>query len=148
MLCVYELFDVYQYCKYCTISSTMCVLLAYSSHYFLLSHSCPLWEIYQPFLKRAHITTFDAVDISPIHLLQSSVLKMQSKFLKIYIILKFSSVIYLDTVWGCEQFDRFKMPSLFKQGDIMIGGIFPVYIKEIFSSCTYEKEPPEVKCEG
>ncbi|XP_026222234.1 extracellular calcium-sensing receptor-like [Anabas testudineus] len=30
----------------------------------------------------------------------------------------------------------------------MIGGIFPVFIKEIFTTSTYEKEPPEVKCEG
>lgn len=73
---------------------------------------------------------------------------MQSKLVATYIILLCLSVIYLDTILGCESFGRFNMPSLFKQGDIMIGGIFPVFIKEIISSSTYEKEPPEVKCEG
>ncbi|XP_026230858.1 extracellular calcium-sensing receptor-like [Anabas testudineus] len=30
----------------------------------------------------------------------------------------------------------------------MIGAIFPVFLKEIFSTSTYEREPPDVKCEG
>ncbi|XP_047449698.1 extracellular calcium-sensing receptor-like [Mugil cephalus] len=40
------------------------------------------------------------------------------------------------------------MPSLFKEGDIMIGGIFPVFNKEIISTSTFEKEPSGVKCAG
>uniref|UniRef100_A0A8D0ABP9 Olfactory receptor C family, n1 n=1 Tax=Sander lucioperca TaxID=283035 RepID=A0A8D0ABP9_SANLU len=40
-------------------------------------------------------------------------------------------VLYLNRVSGCELFSRFDMPSLFKHGDIMIGGIFPVFNKEI-----------------
>ncbi|XP_070762575.1 extracellular calcium-sensing receptor-like [Enoplosus armatus] len=40
------------------------------------------------------------------------------------------------------------MPSLFKQGDIMIGGIFPVFNKEISSTSTFEREPPGAKCAG
>ncbi|XP_071352511.1 extracellular calcium-sensing receptor-like [Trachinotus anak] len=40
------------------------------------------------------------------------------------------------------------MPSLFKQGDIMIGGIFPVFNKEISSTSRFQKEPPGVKCAG
>ncbi|KAM9318696.1 extracellular calcium-sensing receptor-like [Pholidichthys leucotaenia] len=38
------------------------------------------------------------------------------------------------------------MPSLFKQGDIMIGGIFPVFNKEINSISTFNMEPSGVKC--
>ncbi|KAM9358868.1 extracellular calcium-sensing receptor-like [Symphorus nematophorus] len=39
------------------------------------------------------------------------------------------------------------MPSLFKQGDIMIGGIFPVFNKDISSiSSMFESKPPGVKC--
>uniref|UniRef100_A0A3Q1IVR2 G-protein coupled receptors family 3 profile domain-containing protein n=1 Tax=Anabas testudineus TaxID=64144 RepID=A0A3Q1IVR2_ANATE len=34
----------------------------------------------------------------------------------------------------------FNMPTWFKQGDIMIGAIFPVFLKEIFSTSTYERE--------
>ena len=55
-------------------------------------------------------------------------------------------VLYLNTVSGCEPLGRFNMPSLFKQGDIMIGGIFPVFNKDISSTWTFEGEPPGVKC--
>lgn len=55
-------------------------------------------------------------------------------------------VLYLNTVSGCELLGRFNMPSLFKQGDIMIGGIFPVFNKDISSTWTFEGEPPGVKC--
>ncbi|CAI5693481.1 unnamed protein product [Oreochromis niloticus] len=40
------------------------------------------------------------------------------------------------------------MPSLFKEGDIMIGGIFPIFNKEIISTSVFDKEPPKVQCEG
>ncbi|XP_041656780.1 extracellular calcium-sensing receptor-like [Cheilinus undulatus] len=40
------------------------------------------------------------------------------------------------------------MPSLFKQGDIMIGGIFPVFNKEVGSASTFKSKPPGVKCVG
>uniref|UniRef100_A0A3P8RXC0 Olfactory receptor C family, n1 n=1 Tax=Amphiprion percula TaxID=161767 RepID=A0A3P8RXC0_AMPPE len=44
--------------------------------------------------------------------------------------LVFLCVLHLNTVSGCELFGRFDMPSLFHHGDIMIGGIFPVFNKE------------------
>ncbi|XP_044059732.1 extracellular calcium-sensing receptor-like [Siniperca chuatsi] len=50
------------------------------------------------------------------------------------------------TVCGCELLGRFDMPSLFKQGDIMIGGIFPVFNKDISSTSTFESKPPGAKC--
>ncbi|XP_037533758.1 extracellular calcium-sensing receptor-like [Nematolebias whitei] len=40
------------------------------------------------------------------------------------------------------------MPSVFKQGDIMIGGIFPVFNKELGITSTFESEPPGVVCAG
>ncbi|CAG6001841.1 unnamed protein product, partial [Menidia menidia] len=40
------------------------------------------------------------------------------------------------------------MQSLFKEGDIMIGGIFPVFHKEISRTGTFERKPPGVVCEG
>ncbi|CAG6001854.1 unnamed protein product, partial [Menidia menidia] len=55
-------------------------------------------------------------------------------------------VLFLNTVTCCELFGKFNMPSLFKEGDIMIGGIFPVLNKEIGSIVTFEREPPGVKC--
>ncbi|XP_078102117.1 extracellular calcium-sensing receptor isoform X2 [Sander vitreus] len=57
-------------------------------------------------------------------------------------------VLYLNRVSGCELFSRFDMPSLFKHGDIMIGGIFPVFNKEISRTSTFESKPLGVKCEG
>ena len=63
-------------------------------------------------------------------------------------VISFLFVLYLNTVSGCELLGRFNMPSLFKQGDIMIGGIFPVFNKEISNASTFESEPPGVKCAG
>uniref|UniRef100_UPI0037E96E37 extracellular calcium-sensing receptor-like n=1 Tax=Semicossyphus pulcher TaxID=241346 RepID=UPI0037E96E37 len=40
------------------------------------------------------------------------------------------------------------MPSLFNQGDIMIGGIFPVFEKEISGISTFKSKPPRVTCVG
>lgn len=57
-------------------------------------------------------------------------------------------VLHLYTVYCCELFGRFDMPSLFRQGDIMIGGIFPVSNKEISDSSTFESRPSGVKCAG
>ena len=62
--------------------------------------------------------------------------------------LLYVSFLYLNTAFGCELLGRFDMPSLFKQGDIMIGGIFPVFNKDISSTSTFERHPPGVKCAG
>ncbi|XP_034556197.1 extracellular calcium-sensing receptor-like [Notolabrus celidotus] len=40
------------------------------------------------------------------------------------------------------------MPSLFKQGDIMIGGIFPVFNKETSRTSAFKSNPPGVECVG
>uniref|UniRef100_A0A669EHB2 G-protein coupled receptors family 3 profile domain-containing protein n=1 Tax=Oreochromis niloticus TaxID=8128 RepID=A0A669EHB2_ORENI len=63
-------------------------------------------------------------------------------------ILLFLCVLSMNTVSGCELLGRFDMPSLFKEGDIMIGGIFPIFNKEIISTSVFDKEPPKVQCEG
>uniref|UniRef100_A0A3P8RRC3 Olfactory receptor C family, n1 n=1 Tax=Amphiprion percula TaxID=161767 RepID=A0A3P8RRC3_AMPPE len=61
-------------------------------------------------------------------------------------ILLFLCVLHLNTVSSCELFGKFDMPSLFKEGDIMIGGIFPIFKKQIVrSASTFEKEPSGVK---
>lgn len=49
-------------------------------------------------------------------------------------------------VSGCELLSRFDMPSLFRQGDIMIGGIFPVFNKDISSTSTFESKPQGAQC--
>lgn len=57
-------------------------------------------------------------------------------------------VLWPHTVSGCELLKKFDTPSLFKQGDVMIGGIFPVFNKEISGTPTFEREAPRVKCAG
>uniref|UniRef100_A0A3Q2XDP5 Olfactory receptor C family, n1 n=1 Tax=Hippocampus comes TaxID=109280 RepID=A0A3Q2XDP5_HIPCM len=51
-----------------------------------------------------------------------------------------------DTVSGCELFGKFNMPSLLQRGDIMIGGIFPIFNKELGSTSTFRQNPPGIKC--
>uniref|UniRef100_A0A672GAF9 G-protein coupled receptors family 3 profile domain-containing protein n=1 Tax=Salarias fasciatus TaxID=181472 RepID=A0A672GAF9_SALFA len=58
----------------------------------------------------------------------------------------FLSVLHLNAVTGCVMLGRFDMPSLFKEGEIMIGGIFPVLNKEIGSISTFQQEPRGVNC--
>ncbi|XP_037534151.1 extracellular calcium-sensing receptor-like [Nematolebias whitei] len=41
---------------------------------------------------------------------------------------------------------KFNMPNLSKEGDIMIGGIFPIFNKEVPSTATFESKPNDVKC--
>lgn len=57
-------------------------------------------------------------------------------------------VLCFNAASGCELLGRFDMPSILKQGDIMIGGIFPVSNKEISRTSTFERNPPGVKCTG
>ncbi|XP_076002408.1 vomeronasal type-2 receptor 1-like [Genypterus blacodes] len=57
-------------------------------------------------------------------------------------------IMCLNTAFGCELFGRFNMPSLFKQGDLMIGGIFPVFNKDISSTSSFKREPPGAECTG
>ena len=57
-------------------------------------------------------------------------------------------VLCLNTDSGCDLLGKFSMPSLFKQGDIMIGGIFPVSKKDLSAIWTFETEPTRVKCAG
>uniref|UniRef100_A0A3Q1IUL4 G-protein coupled receptors family 3 profile domain-containing protein n=1 Tax=Anabas testudineus TaxID=64144 RepID=A0A3Q1IUL4_ANATE len=47
-------------------------------------------------------------------------------------------------ICGCELLGKFNISSLFKQGDIMIGGIFPIFNKEINSTSMFDRDPPEV----
>lgn len=94
-------------------------------------------------MKSVRLPTFDAAVIrAASSSLQKYKTNMQGAILISFLLL------YLNTVSGCGLFGGFDMPSLFKQGDIMIGGIFPVFNKEISSTSTFEREPPGVKCEG
>uniref|UniRef100_A0A3B5R5S9 Olfactory receptor C family, n1 n=1 Tax=Xiphophorus maculatus TaxID=8083 RepID=A0A3B5R5S9_XIPMA len=50
-------------------------------------------------------------------------------------------------VYDCEVTGKFDMPYMFKRGDIMIGGIFPVFNKEITNTSSFKMEPLDVMCE-
>uniref|UniRef100_A0A8C5HP31 Extracellular calcium-sensing receptor-like n=1 Tax=Gouania willdenowi TaxID=441366 RepID=A0A8C5HP31_GOUWI len=64
------------------------------------------------------------------------------------IIFFFLCVLDTNAESGCELFGRFEMPSLFKEGRIMIGGIFPVFNKEIATTSSFVREPGKVICAG
>lgn len=65
------------------------------------------------------------------------------------IIVAFLLFLFVNGFSSCKLLSHFYMPSLFKQGDIMIGGIFPVFNKEdIFSPSSFKSEPARVKCTG
>uniref|UniRef100_A0A3B5LZS2 G-protein coupled receptors family 3 profile domain-containing protein n=1 Tax=Xiphophorus couchianus TaxID=32473 RepID=A0A3B5LZS2_9TELE len=51
-------------------------------------------------------------------------------------------VLCMNTGFGCELLGNFDMPSLFKEGEIMIGGIFPVFNKDVSNIATFDGEPP------
>uniref|UniRef100_A0A8C7YM97 Olfactory receptor C family, n1 n=1 Tax=Oryzias sinensis TaxID=183150 RepID=A0A8C7YM97_9TELE len=54
----------------------------------------------------------------------------------------------MSRVSGCDTFAHFNMPSLSKPGDIMIGGIFPIFNKEISNTVMFEREPLGTVCSG
>uniref|UniRef100_A0A8C6K982 Olfactory receptor C family, n1 n=1 Tax=Nothobranchius furzeri TaxID=105023 RepID=A0A8C6K982_NOTFU len=62
------------------------------------------------------------------------------------ICLLFLCVLCMNTASGCKLLGKFHMPGLVKEGDIMIGGIFPVFNKEIGSIASFQGEPPEIVC--
>ncbi|XP_023207486.1 extracellular calcium-sensing receptor-like [Xiphophorus maculatus] len=54
-----------------------------------------------------------------------------------------ASLFCYPPIWfGCELLGNFDMPSLFKEGEIMIGGIFPVFNKDVSNIATFDGEPP------
>uniref|UniRef100_A0A3Q2PSZ2 Extracellular calcium-sensing receptor-like n=1 Tax=Fundulus heteroclitus TaxID=8078 RepID=A0A3Q2PSZ2_FUNHE len=56
--------------------------------------------------------------------------------LKTEVALVYLCVLCMSAVKGCELLGKFDMPSLFKKGDIMIGGIFPVFNKDVSNIAT------------
>ena len=57
-------------------------------------------------------------------------------------------LLWLQSGFACNLLAEFGMPSLAKDGDIMVGGIFPVYVKQNDFNASFEKEPPKVPCKG
>ncbi|KPP63517.1 extracellular calcium-sensing receptor-like, partial [Scleropages formosus] len=51
-------------------------------------------------------------------------------------------------ITSCKLLGSFGMPNLSKKGDIMIGGIFPVFNKQEDLNASYETIPPSVTCVG
>ncbi|XP_072551956.1 extracellular calcium-sensing receptor-like [Salminus brasiliensis] len=50
--------------------------------------------------------------------------------------------------FACERLGRFEMQDMFKEGDIMIGGIFPISIKQENDHASFEIKPPTPQCNG
>lgn len=48
----------------------------------------------------------------------------------------------------CEVLGKFEMRDMFQDGDVMIGGIFPIFNKQENFLVSFKKEPDEVTCKG
>ena len=48
--------------------------------------------------------------------------------------------------FACKLLGNFGLPSIFKQGDVMLGGIFPVFNKEENRNVSFKKEPHGGNC--
>ncbi|XP_072551400.1 extracellular calcium-sensing receptor-like [Salminus brasiliensis] len=49
---------------------------------------------------------------------------------------------------ACELLGKFEMQEMFKEGDIMIGGIFPILNKQENVLVSFEIKPPKPQCKG
>ncbi|XP_039619658.1 extracellular calcium-sensing receptor-like [Polypterus senegalus] len=46
----------------------------------------------------------------------------------------------------CTLFKNFGLPSIFKNGDIVLGGVFPIYNKEEQAEHSFQTEPADTQC--
>ncbi len=48
----------------------------------------------------------------------------------------------------CQLRGKFEMPNIFKAGDIMIGGIFPIFNKQENVIASFERKMRRINCSG
>uniref|UniRef100_W5M349 G-protein coupled receptors family 3 profile domain-containing protein n=1 Tax=Lepisosteus oculatus TaxID=7918 RepID=W5M349_LEPOC len=60
----------------------------------------------------------------------------------------FTLLQYVCAEWTCRILGNFGMPALFKNGDVIIGGIFPVFNKQEHIYTPFQTEPPKASCVG
>jgi len=63
-------------------------------------------------------------------------------------ILLFCSLLFVNTGSTCQLLSKFEMPSIFKAGDIMIGGIFPIFNKQENVNAYFERKMQRINCTG
>lgn len=57
-------------------------------------------------------------------------------------------IIWLHSCLACDLLGDFGMPSLAEDGDIVIGGIFPVSNKQNILHASFEEKPGDITCHG
>ncbi|XP_072551955.1 extracellular calcium-sensing receptor-like [Salminus brasiliensis] len=50
--------------------------------------------------------------------------------------------------FACERLGKFELQEIYKEGDIIIGGIFPITFKQENDHASFEIKPPTSKCKG
>lgn len=65
-----------------------------------------------------------------------------------FIVLYKCLILFAPIGFACQLLDKFDMPEMFKEGDIMIGGIFPIFNKQENIMASYENKPPKAECKG
>lgn len=63
-------------------------------------------------------------------------------------ILLFFSLLFMHTVSTCQLHGKFEMPNIFKAGEIMIGGIFPIFNKQENVIASFERKMQRINCTG
>lgn len=57
-------------------------------------------------------------------------------------------IFFTPTGLACQLLGKFDMRDVFKEGDIMIGGIFPIFNKQENILASFENKPPKAECKG
>lgn len=57
-------------------------------------------------------------------------------------------LLSVQTISGCKLLAKFEVRNILKEGDIMIGGIFPVYSRQENILFSFDNKPPMAECKG
>lgn len=65
------------------------------------------------------------------------------------IVLHMCLILFTPTGFACQLLGKFDMRDMFKEGDVMLGGIFPIFNKqENIVASSFENKPPKADCKG
>lgn len=64
------------------------------------------------------------------------------------IVMHMCLIFFTPVGFACQLLGKFDMRDMFKEGDIMIGGIFPIFNKQENILASFEKNSTKVECKG
>lgn len=57
-------------------------------------------------------------------------------------------LLFAPVAFACQLLGKFDMRDMFKEGDIMIGGIFPIFNKQENIFHSFDNKPSKAACTG